>query len=135
MFGKARTRFWIEVALAEPRAIDPNDARYHLPHAQPALTEAVIRHAVQDTLNWRHLINTQPVDWDANAAASMYLRNHPVHKAAVATLLAGPDTFLVRSSCHRAIPRRSSLARSPTFTACATPVSSKRRVRPSPSTC
>jgi len=35
----------------------------------------------------------------------MYLRNHPVHKAAVATLLAGPDTFLVRSELPPGDPK------------------------------
>ncbi len=70
------------------------------------LTEAVIRHAVQDTHNWRELINTQPIEWDANAAASMYLRHHTVHQAAVPDLLAGPHTFLVRSELGPGDPQK-----------------------------
>lgn len=44
------------------------------------LTDAVIRHAVQDGRNHRELFHLQPVEWDADAAASMYLRAHPDHR-------------------------------------------------------
>ena len=61
------------------------------------LTEAIIRHAVQDGRSYRELFHLQPVEWDADAAASMYLRSHPVHAVSVPNLLDGPDTYLVRS--------------------------------------
>lgn len=61
------------------------------------LTAAIIRHAVQDGRNFRELFHLQPVEWDADAAASMYLRGHPVHQTSVSDLLDGADTYLVRS--------------------------------------
>lgn len=61
------------------------------------LTEAVIRHAVQDGKNYRELLHLQPVEWDADAAASQYLRQHPAHQQSVAALLNDSDSYLVRS--------------------------------------
>jgi len=78
------------------------------------LTEAVIRHAVQDGRNYRELFHLQPVEWDADAAASMFLRAHPVHHTVVPDLLAGVDTYLVRSELPPVSP-----ATSPSSTACA----------------
>jgi hypothetical protein len=61
------------------------------------LTDAIIRHAVQDGRNYRELFHLQPVEWDADASASMFLRRHPAHSAVVRDLLENVDTYLVRS--------------------------------------
>jgi hypothetical protein len=61
------------------------------------LTDAIIRHAIQDGHNYRELFHLQPVEWDADAAASTFLHSHQVHRAVVSDLLEGVDTYLVRS--------------------------------------
>lgn len=61
------------------------------------LTAACLRHAVQNGRNYRELFHLQPVEWDADAAASMYLRAHPIHRSSVPDLLNGPEAYLVRS--------------------------------------
>jgi hypothetical protein len=77
-------------------------------------TNAIIDLAVGDDNNRRALFHTQPVEWDANAAASIYLRHHPVHQQAVVDLLDSPDTFLVRSQLDPGDPQ-TLVARTVTF--------------------
>jgi hypothetical protein len=69
------------------------------------LTDAIIELAVGDKESRRALFHSQPVEWDANAAASRYLRHHPVHQAVVPELLAGRDTYLVRSAVDPGDPQ------------------------------
>lgn len=49
--------------------------------------------AVGDASRYRELINASPIEADANAAASTFVRSR--HPQAVAGLLAGPDKYLV----------------------------------------